>query len=162
MVNAPEELFIETDSKRVRQVLDNLISNAVKYGAEGKVTLTVETKSGGPEARGGEWVALSVADIGPGIPKEKHEQVFQEFTRLDPDAPHGAGVGLAISRRIARLLGGDITLSSELGRGSTFTLWLPARGARRAIRKRDRTLQHCWPTLMTIRERGGFVAPRTT
>ena len=126
VVDAPEESFIETDSKRVRQVLDNLISNAVKYGAQGQVTLTVEAKAAGPDSRGGEWVALSVADVGPGIPEEKREQVFQEFTRLDPAAPHGAGVGLAISRRIARLLGGDITLSSELGRGSTFTLWLPA------------------------------------
>jgi signal transduction histidine kinase len=126
VVNVPEEQFIETDSRRARQVLGNLISNAVKYGAEGQVTLTVETKAAGPKEGGGEWVALSVTDTGPGIPEEKQEQVFQEFTRLDPAAPHGAGVGLAISRRIARLLGGDITLSSEPGRGSTFTLWLPA------------------------------------
>jgi signal transduction histidine kinase len=55
----------------------------------------------------------------------ERETIFQEFTRLDPEAQHGAGVGLAISRRIARLLGGDITVESEVGRGSAFTLWLP-------------------------------------
>lgn len=124
-IDAPQTLFIETDSRRVRQVLDNLISNALKHGEQGKITVTVETKAHGPAERPGEWVALSVTDTGPGIPEEKHEQVFQEFTRLDPTRTHGAGVGLAISRRIARLLGGDITLRSEPGRGSVFMLWLP-------------------------------------
>jgi signal transduction histidine kinase len=75
--------------------------------------------------RRGEWITVSVADEGPGIPPERHEHVFLEFTRLDPDAQRGAGVGLAISRRLARMLGGDITLVSEVGKGSTFTLWLP-------------------------------------
>ncbi|MGH7467654.1 MAG: ATP-binding protein [Longimicrobiales bacterium] len=125
VVNAPGTLLIETDSRRVRQILHNLLSNCVKHGARGTVTVTVERKARGPAARPGEWVALSVTDTGPGIPAEKHELVFQEFTRLDPNAPQGTGLGLAISRRIARLLGGDITLSSEPGRGSTFTLWLP-------------------------------------
>jgi PAS domain S-box-containing protein len=125
VINAPAALSTETDARRVRQILDNLISNAVKYGEQGSATVTVETKARGPATRRGEWIALSVTDTGPGIPEEKHEQVFQEFTRLDPSAPHGAGVGLAISRRIARLLGGDITLKSAPGRGSTFTLWLP-------------------------------------
>ena len=68
---------------------------------------------------------MSVTDTGLGIPADKHEQVFQEFTRLHPEVAGGVGVGLANSRRIARELGGDITLRSEVGRGSTFTLWLP-------------------------------------
>jgi signal transduction histidine kinase len=70
-------------------------------------------------------VAISVADTGPGSPRDKQETIFQEFTRLDPKAPHGAGVGLAISRRIAQLLGADVTVDSEVERGSKFTLWLP-------------------------------------
>lgn len=80
--------------------------------------------SGGP--RDGDWIAIRVTDTGPGIPAGKQETIFQEFTRLDPEAQHGAGVGLAISRRIARLLGGNITVESEVGRGSTFTLALPS------------------------------------
>jgi PAS domain S-box-containing protein len=124
-VNAPETMFIETDARRVRQVLHNLISNCVKHVARGKATVTVKTETLGPPARRGEWIALSVADTGPGIPAETQELLFQEFTRLDSTATHGTGLGLAISRRIARLLGGDLTLESELGIGSTFTLWLP-------------------------------------
>ena len=75
-------------------------------------------------------IAISVADTGPGIPPEQRELIFQEFTRLDPNAQHGAGVGLAISRRIARLLGGDITVAGDGQRGSIFTLWLPALSGR--------------------------------
>lgn len=81
--------------------------------------------SGGPGA--GEWITASVADSGPGIPEEKRELIFEEYVRLDPNASQGSGIGLAISRRIARLMGGDLTVESELGRGSTFTIWLPAR-----------------------------------
>jgi signal transduction histidine kinase len=127
VVHAPEALFVRTDARRVRQVLDNLLSNALKYADRGKVTVSVETNAEGPSAMRGEWVALGVTDAGPGIPEEKREHLFKEFTRLDPGAPRGTGVGLAISRLIARLLGGDVTLSSS-GRGSTFTLWLPVRG----------------------------------
>ena len=70
-------------------------------------------------------LVVDVCDTGPGIPEEAHELIFEEFSRLDPSGSDGAGVGLAIARQIARLLGGDITLDSEVGRGSTFTLWLP-------------------------------------
>jgi PAS domain S-box-containing protein len=114
-----------TDPMRVRQILSNLISNAVKYTPVGKVTVRVERRGDGEGFGRGEWIAVSVDDTGPGIPAEKQVQIFQEFTRLDPSAPHGAGVGLAISRRIAQILGGEITLRSEPGEGSSFTLWLP-------------------------------------
>ncbi|HEU4994117.1 MAG TPA: PAS domain S-box protein [Gemmatimonadaceae bacterium] len=142
-VDAPEELFIETDSRRVRQVLHNLISNAVKYGRKGSITVTVETKGRGPAPGPGAWVAASVTDTGPGIPVERRERVFQEFASQEHRAPRSSGVGLAISRRIARLLGGDVTLESESGRGSTFTLWLPQarqpeRGERGAVRPSPR------------------------
>lgn len=127
-VRVPEPLRAETDPIRIRQVLGNLLSNAVKYTSEGRVAITAEIRGNGEASRPGAWVAVRVTDTGPGIPEEKREQIFQEFTRLDPDAPHGAGVGLAISRRIARILGGDITVESEEGRGSGFTLWLPGPG----------------------------------
>jgi len=109
----------------VRQVLDNLISNALKYGGDTMVTLTVETKSDGPAGRPSEWVAMRVIDHGPGIPVEKQEEAFREFSRLERSGPWSSGLGLSISRSLARLLGGDLTMESTPGRGSTFTLWLP-------------------------------------
>lgn len=127
-VRAGEALRTRTDPTRVRQILGNLLSNAVKYTPEGGITVDAGTRSGQGPA-GGDWIAIRVTDTGPGIPAAKQEAIFQEFTRLDPDAQHGAGVGLAISRRIARLLGGDITVQSEDGRGSAFELWLPLRAA---------------------------------
>jgi PAS domain S-box-containing protein len=124
-VRADEALSTETDPMRVRQILSNLLSNAVKYTPEGRITVEAGLRTDEGGHRAGDRIALRVADTGPGIPVEKRETIFQEFTRLDPEAQHGAGVGLAISRRIARLLGGDITVESEVGRGSAFTLWLP-------------------------------------
>ncbi|HEX2122069.1 MAG TPA: PAS domain-containing sensor histidine kinase, partial [Thermoanaerobaculia bacterium] len=127
-VRAPMGLQADTDPMRLRQILGNLLSNAVKYAQKSQVTVDAELRrSGGP--RPGEWVAVSVSDTGPGIPEDKREAIFQEYTRLDPTAQQGAGIGLAISRRIARLLGGDLTVESELGRGATFTLWLPPAGS---------------------------------
>lgn len=125
-VRAPDALPVESDATRVRQILSNLVSNAVKYTRHGRVTVDASHGADEGAPRPGAWVAICVMDTGPGIPPEKRETIFQEFTRLDPNAPHGAGVGLAISRRIACLLGGDVTVESEVGRGSTFTLWLPA------------------------------------
>jgi PAS domain S-box-containing protein len=123
-VRVPDALSADTDPTRLRQILGNLISNAVKYAPNSHVTVDAEPRhTGGP--RPGDWIAVSVRDTGPGIPDDKKEAVFQEYTRLDPTAQPGAGIGLAISRRIARLLGGDLTLESEAGQGATFTLWLP-------------------------------------
>lgn len=127
-VRAPDGLRADTDPTRLRQIVANLLSNAVKYAPRGQVTVDAEIRPAGGPGPGG-WVALRVTDTGPGIPEDKREQIFQEFTRLDPEAQQGAGVGLAISRRIARLLGGDLTVESEVGRGSTFTLWLPPTAA---------------------------------
>ena len=78
-------------------------------------------------ARGAErWAAIEVIDTGPGIPNDEIERVFDEFSRLKihEDKP-GAGLGLAIARRVSRLLGGDLTVTSANGGGSVFTLWLP-------------------------------------
>ena len=125
-VRAPQGLRTETDPVRVRQVLGNLLSNAMKYAPQGRVTVEAASRqSGGP--RSGEWIAVSVSDTGPGIAPDKLEHIFQEFTRLEPRGQKGLGIGLAISRRIAQLLGGDLVAQSEVGRGSVFTLWLPMR-----------------------------------
>ena len=126
---APEvRPLVETDPERVSQVLGNLLSNAVKYTPlPGRIEVQVETLEGGGRLAGKNAVAIHVADTGAGIPPGKSEQIFEEFTRLSPGLAEGAGLGLAIARRISRLLGGDITVISEVGRGSVFSLWIPYR-----------------------------------
>jgi len=127
----PAELpCIATDEQRVRAIIGNLLSNALKYTpAGGRITLSAVMTEDGPHG-GGCWVALSVADTGPGIPPEDRERLFDEFYRgsTTAAAAGGLGIGLPISRRVAQALGGDITVESEPGKGSTFTLWLPAEG----------------------------------
>ena len=109
----------------MRQVLSNLLSNAVKYTpAGGRIGVRVRPLAGNP-AHPGEWLAIDVSDTGPGIPAERGQRIFEEFTRLEPGRTPGAGLGLAISRRVARAIGGDLTCMSQPGDGSTFTLWLP-------------------------------------
>jgi len=110
---------VRSDPARVRQVLGNLVSNAVKYTVAGSVLVRV---SADPAARA---VTVAVADTGPGIPKDKQHLLFREFVRLDPDAGPGAGIGLAISNRIVSAIGGSIDMSSEVGSGTTFVLSLP-------------------------------------
>jgi hypothetical protein len=131
------------DEDRVRQILVNLLSNAVKFtDPGGRVTVSCATAASRPAsgrtggARPGPWVAIRVADTGIGIPAEHHEIVFARFQQVDREAagPYrrtqgGTGLGLAISRELARLMGGDLSVDSEPGRGSTFTLWLPAADA---------------------------------
>lgn len=122
-------LLTRTDPARVRQILSNLLSNAVKYTHVGGIAVETDIRPREGPLRHSRCIAIRVTDTGPGIPAEKQEAIFHEFTRLDPEAPHGAGVGLTISRRLARHLQGDITVESEPGRGSTFTLWLPSNGS---------------------------------
>lgn len=123
-----EPIPVHTDPARVRQVLGNLLSNAVKYTpAPGRITVRAERVEGG-DARPGPWAVLRVIDTGPGIPPEKREAIFDEFTRLhDGTQIQGHGLGLAISRRVARLLGGDLDVGGAPGQGAVFTLWLPLR-----------------------------------
>src|SRR5690606_5955558 len=122
---ASELPTIQSDPSRLRQILGNLVSNAVKYTERGEVAVRAEAgrKEGAPGP--GDWVCVEIADTGPGIPKEEQQAIFREFIRLGGEDRRGAGLGLAISRRIARALGGDITVESEVGKGSTFALWLP-------------------------------------
>jgi signal transduction histidine kinase len=125
-VNGPVRAY--TDPGRVRQVLGNLLSNAIKYTpAPGRITVRAERVRDDP-ARPGDWAVVRVTDTGPGIPPDKRDSVFDEFSRLhDGTAIQGHGLGLAISRRVARLLGGDLDVAGEPGEGATFTLWLPLR-----------------------------------
>lgn len=127
--SATGPVSVQTDSRRVRQILGNLISNAIKYTpAGGSVSIRLRVKEGTANGkRTGEWLAIDVRDTGRGIPEEHREDIFTEFYRL-PDAhtiANGTGIGLSISRRVARLLGGDLTLESANGAGAAFTLWLP-------------------------------------
>jgi signal transduction histidine kinase len=121
---------VHTDADRVRQILINLLSNAVKFTAEGRVTISAARGDAARTADGmpGGWVELRVADTGPGIAPEDQERIFHEFEQIvAATAPGGTGLGLPISRKLARLLGGDLTVVSEPGRGSTFILRLPVR-----------------------------------
>jgi signal transduction histidine kinase len=118
---------IYTDAGRVRQVLGNLLSNALKYTPSGgKIVVRVEERPTNGRLSSSRCAAIDVIDSGPGIPADKMEEIFEEFSRLDAGRTPGTGLGLTIARRISRLLGGDISAVSETGRGATFTLWLPA------------------------------------
>ena len=119
--------LIETDPDRVRQVLGNLLSNAVKYTPSGGCIIVRLEERASQNGRIGRrrCAAIDVVDSGRGIPAEKLDEIFEEFSRLDSGPTPGTGLGLTIARRISWLLGGDISAASEVGRGSTFTLWIP-------------------------------------
>ena len=121
-----DDLVVESDRTRVRQILANLLSNAVKYTQpDGSITVSARVVDADDTTCPVSCVALAVADDGPGIPPEKHRLLFREFTRFDPSAAEGSGIGLAISQHIAQALGAAITFTSAPGVGSEFTVWLP-------------------------------------
>ena len=125
-VNVPPDVpIIRTSRSRVHQIASNLLSNAIKYTDAGSVSVRATYESPGPFADSGDWVAVEFSDTGRGIPSEKLDFIFQEFSRIGDTSKTGAGLGLAISRLLAQALGGHLTATSELGRGSAFTLWLP-------------------------------------
>jgi signal transduction histidine kinase len=122
---AVDLMIVQTNWTRVRQIVANLLSNAIKYTDAGCVKIRCANRSIGPTGEIGDWVIVEVSDTGRGIPQEKQDFIFEEFTRIGGGDKSGAGLGLAISRLLAQALGGQISVASELGRGSIFTLWLP-------------------------------------
>jgi signal transduction histidine kinase len=137
---------LRTDPTHLRHILVNLLGNAVKYTPAGSVSVRARLVTGNHSTvrrtpddpallarapnRETPWVALQVSDTGIGIAQKDHERIFDEFEQVNAgprtdSVARGTGLGLAISRRLARSLGGDISLESEAGKGSTFTVWLP-------------------------------------
>jgi signal transduction histidine kinase len=111
-----------TDPRKLRQVLLNLLGNAVKFTPVGAVTLTV--------VESGDSLAFSVTDTGPGIRSAHYERIFEPFTQLDQTATRehgGTGLGLAITKRLVALLGGTIRVDAKEGSGATFVVTLPYR-----------------------------------
>ena len=129
-----EGVIYRGDEERVRQIMVNLLSNAVKFtGPGGKITVEVErSKSPDPDTRlqsSRSYVSFRVSDNGAGIPPDKLISIFDPFVQAESGhsrSREGSGLGLTISRRLARLMGGDLTVKSDVGKGSTFCLWLPA------------------------------------
>jgi signal transduction histidine kinase len=108
------------DTVKVRSILRNLVVNAVKFTSGGSIVLRIESTRG--------RLRFLVRDTGVGIPPEEQESIFEAFRQLDGSSTRsygGIGLGLAVSRRLARVLGGDVTVESEPGVGSTFTLTIP-------------------------------------
>jgi signal transduction histidine kinase len=134
---------VRTDPTHLRQIIVNLLGNAVKYTPSGGIAVrarVIDERGGGRivgapslagAPQGGQaWIALQIADSGIGIAPADLTRVFEEFEQVNAgprgdSMQRGTGLGLPISRRLARLLGGDITVDSELGKGSTFTVWIP-------------------------------------
>ncbi len=120
--------LIETDKTRLGQILKNLLSNALKFTTTGSVTLTISRDAGTPAAGSPAALAFVVQDTGIGIAPEKQPLVFEAFQQADGSTKRkygGTGLGLSISRELAKLLGGEITLTSRPNEGSTFTVHLP-------------------------------------
>jgi signal transduction histidine kinase len=114
---------LKADPMRLKQILLNLLSNACKFTKEGEVALRVRKV-----ADGRDWVELAVADTGIGLTTEQQAKLFQDFTQADSLTARrygGTGLGLALSRKLARMMGGDVTVTSEPGKGSVFTVQLP-------------------------------------
>jgi signal transduction histidine kinase len=138
---------VVTDLSHLRRILVNLVGNAIKFTPSGGITVRAQAMSEADVAAAliragrrpllvahGSWIALHVADTGIGIAAVDQDRIFEEFEQVNPGTRaeserRGTGLGLAISRRLARLLDGDITVESAPGKGSVFTVWLPADGA---------------------------------
>jgi len=125
--------MIETDMQRLLQIIKNLMSNAIKFTEKGHVTFSISKPD--PAARfnnlslsAGKSVAITVSDTGVGIPEDKKHAIFEAFQQADGTVSRkfgGTGLGLTISRSLARLLGGDLQMQSKVGEGSSFTLYIP-------------------------------------
>lgn len=128
--DAPQS--ITSDQTRVKQIVKNLVANALKFTDHGSVKVEVSGAGDITGAPGGEYLAISVIDTGIGIDEKDHNLIFESFQQADRGSRReygGTGLGLAISRELARHLGGEIALKSALGQGSTFTCYLPVGGS---------------------------------
>jgi signal transduction histidine kinase len=113
--------ILMTDHEKTYLILQNLVGNALKFTDQGEVEVRARIVED-------DQVEISVRDTGPGIPVERQEQIFQPFAIIkDREARHGVGLGLSITRELTHLVGGVISVDSEVGRGSTFTVRLPTR-----------------------------------
>jgi signal transduction histidine kinase len=123
MVHADDDLgTMHADQTKVRQALFNLLSNAAKFTDQGTISLTVERESV-------DWLTFSVSDTGIGMTEEQLGRLFEAFSQAEASTRSqygGTGLGLAISRHFCRRMGGDLTVESVYGQGSTFTVRLPA------------------------------------
>jgi len=111
------------DAMRLRQILLNLLSNACKFTKEGEVKLAARKVSNGSN-----FIEFAVSDTGIGMTAEQQAKLFEEFSQADATTAQrfgGTGLGLAITRKLARMMGGDVTVASEAGKGSVFTVRLP-------------------------------------
>jgi GAF domain-containing protein/DNA-binding response OmpR family regulator len=133
--------MLTADPMRLRQILLNLLSNACKFTKQGEVALRVQRM-----ADGGGWIEFAVTDTGIGMTAEQQAKLFEEFTQADSATAQrygGTGLGLAITRKLARMMGGDVTVESESGKGSVFTVRLPAGGATSSSEDLRRHGGHC-------------------
>jgi signal transduction histidine kinase len=124
-VHAPEHTEIVADVTRFRQSLLNLVANACKFTQEGDISVEVSRQTAGAD----DWVLVSVRDTGIGISQEQQSRLFRAFVQGDASTTRkygGTGLGLAISRKMCQIMGGDISVESEPGKGSNFTMKIPA------------------------------------
>jgi len=132
LILTPVPETITSDAVRFKQILVNLVGNAIKFTDRGRVTLSVCMRDDSDKPK----LCFAVRDTGPGIPASEHERIFEAFVQAEDSYSRrygGTGLGLTISRKLARLLGGDIIVESTPGEGSTFTLWIdpgPLEGVR--------------------------------
>jgi PAS domain S-box-containing protein len=128
----PDVGSVQADATRLRQILLNLLSNALKFTEKGTVSLEVARESHNAK----DWVFMHVRDTGIGISQEEAARLFESFVQADPSIHRkygGTGLGLVITRRLCRMMGGNVTLVSKAGEGSTFTVWLPASERQTAV-----------------------------
>ena len=119
-INVAEDMFCRSDAFRIKQIVNNLVSNAIKYTDEGEVRVGITVLNG--------WMTLSVSDTGCGMTPEELQSVFNAFTRLPgAQGKEGVGLGLTITREIVTLLGGRINVASTKGKGTTFRVCLPVK-----------------------------------
>ena len=125
VVDAPENLgALTVDPMRLRQILLNLLSNACKFTKAGEIKLAARKMGNGSS-----FVEFAISDTGIGMTPEQQAKLFEEFSQADAATARrfgGTGLGLAITRKLARMMGGDVTVTSEPGKGSVFTVRLPA------------------------------------